>query len=86
MVEAMQGQAPKGFAITRIGVIGLGHMGHAVAVNLVEDGHQVLIYDRDPQRTAAVTGARAATQLADFAACGISPAAKGRQRGPPSGL
>jgi 3-hydroxyisobutyrate dehydrogenase-like beta-hydroxyacid dehydrogenase len=67
----MQGQPPNGFVVTRIGVIGLGHMGHAFAVNLVEDGHQVLVYDRDPQRTATVTGARAAAQLADLAACDV---------------
>jgi 3-hydroxyisobutyrate dehydrogenase-like beta-hydroxyacid dehydrogenase len=71
MVEAMQGQAPHGLVVTRVGVIGLGHMGHAFAVNLVEDGHQVLVYDRDPQRTATVTGARAAAQLADLAACDV---------------
>jgi 3-hydroxyisobutyrate dehydrogenase-like beta-hydroxyacid dehydrogenase len=71
MVEAMQGQAPNGFVVTRIGVIGLGHMGHAFAVNLVEDGHQVLVDDRDPKRSATVTGARAAVQLADLAACDV---------------
>jgi 3-hydroxyisobutyrate dehydrogenase-like beta-hydroxyacid dehydrogenase len=71
MVEAMQGQAPHGLVVTRVGVIGLGHMGHAFAVNLVEDGHQVLVYDRDPQRTATVTGACAAAQLADLAVCDV---------------
>ena len=71
MVEAMPGQAPNGCIVSCIGVIGLGHMGHAFAVNLVEDGHQVLVYDRDPQRTATVTGARAAAQLADLAACDV---------------
>ena len=71
MVEAMQSQAPNGNIVSRIGVIGLGHMGHAFAVNLVEDGHQVLVHDRDPQRTATVTGARAAAQLADLAACDV---------------
>ena len=28
----------------------LGHMGHSFAVNLVADGYQVLVYDRDPKR------------------------------------
>jgi 3-hydroxyisobutyrate dehydrogenase-like beta-hydroxyacid dehydrogenase len=46
-------------------------MGHAFAVNLVEDGHQVVVYDRDPKRAAAVAGARAATQLADLSACDV---------------
>jgi 3-hydroxyisobutyrate dehydrogenase-like beta-hydroxyacid dehydrogenase len=46
-------------------------MGHAFAVNLVEDGHQVVVYDRDPERTAAVSGARAAGQLTDLAVCDV---------------
>ena len=62
---------PAEFAIRRVGVVGLGHMGHAFAVNLVEDGHQVFVYDRDPMRAAAVTGERAAAQLADLAACDV---------------
>ena len=59
------------FVIRRVGVVGLGHMGHAFAVNLVEDGHQVSVYDRDPKRTAAVAGARAAAGLADLAVCDV---------------
>jgi 6-phosphogluconate dehydrogenase len=46
-----------------VGVVGLGHMGHAFAVNLLEDGHRVSVYDRDPKRTAEVPGAHAATRL-----------------------
>jgi 3-hydroxyisobutyrate dehydrogenase-like beta-hydroxyacid dehydrogenase len=70
------GAAPLGnrsaeFVIKRVGVIGLGHMGHAFAVNLVADGHQVSVYDRDPKRAAAVSGACAAAQLADLAACDV---------------
>ena len=53
------------FVIRRVGVVGLGHMGHAFAVNLVEDGHQLLVYDRDPKRAAALTGARAAGHLTE---------------------
>ena len=64
-------QGPAEFVIRSVGVVGLGHMGHAFAVNLVEDGHQVFVYDRDPKRAAAVTGARAAAQLADLAACEV---------------
>src|SRR5271170_3538895 len=59
------------FVIRRVGVIGLGHMGHAFAVNLIEDGHQVFVYDRDPKRAAALTSARAAGKLADLAACDV---------------
>jgi 3-hydroxyisobutyrate dehydrogenase-like beta-hydroxyacid dehydrogenase len=70
------GPAPLGsrsaeFVINSVGVIGLGHMGQAFAVNLVADGHRVSVYDRDPKRTAAVSGARAAAQLADLAACDV---------------
>jgi 6-phosphogluconate dehydrogenase-like protein len=49
----------------------LGHMGRAFAVNLVEDGHQVSVYDRNPERTAALTGARDVGQLADLATCDV---------------
>ena len=59
------------FVVRRVGVVGLGHMGHAFAINLVEDGHQVTVYDRDPKRAAALTGARAASGLADLAACDV---------------
>jgi 3-hydroxyisobutyrate dehydrogenase-like beta-hydroxyacid dehydrogenase len=59
------------FAIRRVGVVGLGHMGHAFTVNLVEDGHQVFVYDRDPKRAAALAGARAAARLADLAICDV---------------
>jgi 3-hydroxyisobutyrate dehydrogenase-like beta-hydroxyacid dehydrogenase len=54
-----------------VGVVGLGHMGHAFAVNLVEDGYQVLAYDRDPKRAAELTGARPAAGLADLASCDV---------------
>jgi 3-hydroxyisobutyrate dehydrogenase-like beta-hydroxyacid dehydrogenase len=59
------------FVIRHVGVVGLGHMGHAFAVNLVEDGHQVFAYDRDPKRAAALSGASAAARLADLAACDV---------------
>src|SRR5271166_2764839 len=62
---------PSEFVIRRIGAVGLGHMGQAFAVNLVEDGHQVSVYDRDPKRAAALTGASAAARLADLAACDV---------------
>ena len=65
------GSSTSEFVIRRTGVVGLGHMGHAFAVNLVEDGYQVTVYDRDPKRTAEVTGARAAAQLADLGDCDV---------------
>lgn len=57
--------------IKRVGVVGLGHMGHAFAVNLIEDSLQVSVYDRDPKRMESLAGASAATQLADLAACDV---------------
>jgi 3-hydroxyisobutyrate dehydrogenase-like beta-hydroxyacid dehydrogenase len=46
----------------RVGVIGLGNIGGAVAANLVADGHHVSVFDTDELRTGAVVGlgARAA--------------------------
>jgi 3-hydroxyisobutyrate dehydrogenase-like beta-hydroxyacid dehydrogenase len=46
----------------RVGVIGLGNIGGAVAANLVADGHHVSVFDTDDLRTGAVVGlgARAA--------------------------
>jgi 3-hydroxyisobutyrate dehydrogenase len=34
----------------RIGFIGLGTMGGAVALNLIRGGHQLAVYDLDPKR------------------------------------
>src|SRR5689334_6582731 len=59
---------PAECVIRRVGVVGLGHMGHAFAINLAEDGYQVSVYDRDPKRIAALTEARPISQLADLAA------------------
>ena len=59
------------FVIRSIGVVGLGHMGHAFATNLIEDEYRVLVYDRDPRRVADLlpTGARGAARLGDLANC-----------------
>ncbi|MFU2208242.1 NAD(P)-dependent oxidoreductase [Solidesulfovibrio sp. C21] len=55
----------------RIGCIGVGLTGGALARNLIRAGKQVLVYDRSPkavnQTLAAGTTARGATCLADFA-------------------
>ena len=61
------------FVIRRVGVIGLGHMGHALAANLVDDGYQVLVFDSNPERTKELqsTGAVAAPRLRDLAACDV---------------
>ena len=42
--------------MARVGVIGLGNIGGAVAANLVADGHEVAVADIDPARAAAVDG------------------------------
>ena len=41
----------------KIGVIGLGNIGGAIARNAVGDGHDVVVCDADPARVAAVEGA-----------------------------
>ena len=56
---------------SRVGVIGLGHMGHAFAVNLVADGYKVFVYDQDPKRAATLIGASPAARLGDLAACNV---------------
>ena len=52
-----------------IGVVGLGHMGAAFALNLLEDGHRVLAYDRDPAHEAAIHGAEIVPDLAGLHDC-----------------
>lgn len=52
----------------RLGVVGLGNIGGAIAANLVADGHEVLAYDVDGSRVAALDGARATASLAEVAA------------------
>src|SRR5277367_5731042 len=53
----------------KIGFVGLGHMGAAMAANLVRAGHDVTVFNRTPGRGGALValGAREATDLA--AAC-----------------
>jgi 3-hydroxyisobutyrate dehydrogenase len=43
--------------VARVGVIGLGNIGGAVAANLVADGDEVVVADIDPARVAGVAGA-----------------------------
>jgi 3-hydroxyisobutyrate dehydrogenase-like beta-hydroxyacid dehydrogenase len=58
-------------SIQRIGVIGLGHMGSDFASNLMADGFQVKVYDRNEKHAAPLVarGATAAAGLADLADC-----------------
>jgi 3-hydroxyisobutyrate dehydrogenase-like beta-hydroxyacid dehydrogenase len=64
---------PAKWVIRRVGVVGLGHMGHALAVNLVEDGNQVLVFDANRERTIALQsiGAVPAERLGDLASCDV---------------
>jgi len=50
-----------------IGFIGLGRMGAGMAANLVKAGHHVTVYNRTPEKAAALVaqGAKAATRVAD---------------------
>lgn len=70
---AGQRQGSTEFVIRRVGVVGLGNMGHALAVNLVEDGYEVLVFDRNPERKTALksAGAAAAAALGDLTACEV---------------
>lgn len=52
----------------RVGTIGLGNIGSALATNLVADGHDVVVSDIDAARAAAVAGARAVVGPASVAA------------------
>ena len=56
-----------------VGVVGLGHMGAAFALNLIADGCRVLAYDRNPARVAALraAGADGIADLAGVAVCDV---------------
>ncbi len=53
----------------KLGVVGLGNIGGAIAANLVADGHEISVLDQDPARVATLTraGARPAANAADLA-------------------
>lgn len=52
---------------TRVGVIGLGHMGEAFARNLLSSGFHISVFDQEPDRRAqlAQAGARPMAHLSD---------------------
>lgn len=56
-----------------IGFIGLGRMGHAMSRNLVEAGHEVWVYDINPEAVARIAG------LGGHAASSAADAASNRQ-------
>lgn len=47
--------------MARVGVVGLGNIGGAIAANLVADGHDVRVSDLDAARAAGIEGATAGT-------------------------
>src|ERR1700740_1586182 len=51
----------------KIGFIGLGHMGSAMAANLVRAGHEVTVFNRSPHKRRALValGAREAPTVAE---------------------
>jgi 3-hydroxyisobutyrate dehydrogenase-like beta-hydroxyacid dehydrogenase len=63
----------------KTGFIGLGHMGSAMAANLVRAGHDVTVYNRSPERRRALLelGAHEAGRTAETGA-GHSTAARRR--------
>jgi 3-hydroxyisobutyrate dehydrogenase-like beta-hydroxyacid dehydrogenase len=54
--------------MTSVGMVGLGNIGGAIAVNLVADGHEVTVTDLDAARAAAIEGAKAVPSVAEVAA------------------
>jgi 3-hydroxyisobutyrate dehydrogenase-like beta-hydroxyacid dehydrogenase len=54
--------------MARVGVVGVGNIGGAVAANLVADGHDVTVTDTDPARAAAIDGANAMASVGEVAA------------------
>ncbi len=51
--------------MARVGVVGLGNIGGAIASNLVADGHEVTVTDLDRERAAAISGATSAGSVAE---------------------
>ncbi len=51
----------------KIGFIGLGRMGSAMAANLIKAGHDVTVFNRNPEKSRSLLelGARQATSIAD---------------------
>ncbi len=57
----------------KVGFVGLGQMGTAMATRLVQAGHEVTVYNRTAEklRPLVALGARAAASLSEAAQCGI---------------
>jgi 6-phosphogluconate dehydrogenase len=60
----------------QLGMIGLGRMGGNMVERLLRGGHQVVVFDRDPERTqevGAAEGAMAASSLEDLVRMLVAP-------------
>jgi len=53
-----------------VGFVGCGRMGRGIAANVLKGGHDVLVYNRTPEKTAELVaaGARAVSSVADVCA------------------
>jgi 3-hydroxyisobutyrate dehydrogenase-like beta-hydroxyacid dehydrogenase len=71
VVHSATTQAASAAPARIIGIVGVGHMGSAFALNLSADGRQVLAYDRDPARLATLQGAgvKGVSVIDELAAC-----------------
>jgi 3-hydroxyisobutyrate dehydrogenase-like beta-hydroxyacid dehydrogenase len=51
----------------QVGMIGLGRMGAGMAANLLQGGHQVVVYNRTPAKAEALIaqGAKAVADVSD---------------------
>jgi len=60
-------------AIRRVGVVGLGRMGEAFARNIIDDGYEVVVYDRSEGRRNLLVGAGAegVSDLGGLASCQV---------------
>src|ERR1700756_5564882 len=51
----------------KLGVAGIGKMGAAIAARLIEVGHDVMVWNRTPEKAQAVAGAKIAASPAELA-------------------
>jgi 3-hydroxyisobutyrate dehydrogenase-like beta-hydroxyacid dehydrogenase len=73
VTEGLPHPATAGQPIRHVGIVGLGRMGEVFARNLLADGYQVTVYDRNEARRKilAGAGAEAASGVAGLAACQV---------------
>src|SRR5690348_1555588 len=51
----------------KLGIAGIGRMGAAIAARLIEAGHDVMVWNRTPEKVKAVTGAKIAASPTELA-------------------